>query len=72
MYVHMLNSTLTATERTICCIIENFQTPEGIVVPEPLRPFMGGLAFIPFVKEAPILKDAKGKAADKKPASADM
>ena len=32
MYVHMLNSTLTATERTICCIIENYQTPEGIVV----------------------------------------
>jgi seryl-tRNA synthetase len=28
----MLNSTLTATERTICCIIENYQTPEGIVV----------------------------------------
>jgi hypothetical protein len=33
---------------------------------------MGGLAFIPFVKEAPIVKDAKGKAAEKKPASADM
>merc|ERR1712038_24337 len=25
-YVHMLNATLTATERTICCILENYQT----------------------------------------------
>ncbi len=29
-YVHLLNSTLTATERTLCCILENHQTPEGI------------------------------------------
>ena len=26
-YVHMLNSTLTATERTLCCVLENYQTP---------------------------------------------
>ena len=24
-YVHMLNSTLTATERTLCCVLENYQ-----------------------------------------------
>ena len=24
-YVHMLNSTLTATERTLCCLVENYQ-----------------------------------------------
>jgi len=24
-HVHMLNSTLTATERTICCLLENYQ-----------------------------------------------
>eukprot|EP00494_Astrolonche_serrata_P004313 UN04325 len=24
-FVHMLNSTLTATERTLCCILENYQ-----------------------------------------------
>ena len=27
-YVHMLNSTLCACTRTICAILENFQTPE--------------------------------------------
>lgn len=27
-YVHALNSTLTATTRTICAILENFQTEE--------------------------------------------
>ncbi|KAJ3064582.1 Cytosolic seryl-tRNA synthetase, partial [Quaeritorhiza haematococci] len=50
-YVHCLNCTLCATERTICCIIENYQTPEGIVVPEALRPYMGGKEFIPFTKK---------------------
>jgi hypothetical protein len=29
-YVHMLNCTLTATERTLCCILENYQTPDGV------------------------------------------
>lgn len=29
-FVHMLNGTLTATERTICCLLENHQTPEGV------------------------------------------
>ena len=28
-YVHMLNATLTATERTLCCLLETYQTPEG-------------------------------------------
>lgn len=41
-YAHMLNSTLTATERTICCLVENWQTPIGIKVPPVLVPFMGG------------------------------
>lgn len=36
-YVHALNSTLTATTRTICAILENFQTEDGVKVPEPLR-----------------------------------
>lgn len=47
-YVHMLNATLCATERTICCILENYQTDKGVVVPEVLRPFMGGIDFMPF------------------------
>jgi|ERR1711935_20008 len=47
---HMLNSTLTACERTMCCLVENYQNMErgGIEVPEPLRPYMGGRDFIPF------------------------
>mmetsp|Transcript_53859 Transcript_53859/g.73821 ORF Transcript_53859/g.73821 Transcript_53859/m.73821 type:complete len:380 (+) Transcript_53859:74-1213(+) len=51
-YVHMLNGTMCATERTMCCIVENYQTEEGVVVPEVLRPFMGGMEFIPYDKEA--------------------
>ncbi|XP_078152110.1 serine--tRNA ligase-like [Carex rostrata] len=50
-FVHMLNSTLTATERTICCIIENYQREDGFEVPEVLRPYMGGVDFLPFKKK---------------------
>ena len=32
LYVHMLNGTLCATERALCCLVENYQTPEVIVV----------------------------------------
>lgn len=39
-YVHMLNCTLCATERTLCAILENYQTPEGIKVPKILQPYM--------------------------------
>eukprot|EP01112_Ceratiomyxa_fruticulosa_P010885 TRINITY_DN2901_c0_g1_i1.p1 TRINITY_DN2901_c0_g1~~TRINITY_DN2901_c0_g1_i1.p1 ORF type:complete len:460 (-),score=120.58 TRINITY_DN2901_c0_g1_i1:90-1469(-) len=52
-YVHMLNSTLCATTRTICAILENYQTEGGITVPAVLRPFMGGVELIPFVKDKP-------------------
>jgi len=53
VYVHMLNGTLCATERALCCIVENYQTPEGLVIPEPLRPYMQGREFLPFIKELP-------------------
>ncbi|EPE09670.1 seryl-trna synthetase [Ophiostoma piceae UAMH 11346] len=64
-YVHCLNSTLTATSRTMCAILENFQTPEGIRIPEPLRKYLPGAPdFLPFTKELPkdstSLKKAKG------------
>lgn len=39
-FVHMLNATMCATTRTICALLENYQTEEGIVVPEKLREFM--------------------------------
>src|SRR5271157_5348045 len=41
--LHTLNSTAIATERTICCILENYQEEDGSVrVPEALQPYMGG------------------------------
>jgi seryl-tRNA synthetase len=49
-YVHCLNSTLCATERALCCILENYQTPEGLNVPKALQPYLGGTEFIPYVK----------------------
>lgn len=52
-YVHCLNSTLCATERALCCILENYQTPDGVIVPEVLRPYMGGKTFLPFTKDLP-------------------
>lgn len=52
LYVHMLNGTMCATERTMCCIMENYQTPEGLRVPEVLQPYMGGIDFIPYDQEA--------------------
>lgn len=51
-YVHMLNGTMCATQRTMCCIMENYQTEEGLIVPEALRPFIGGKEFIPYDKAA--------------------
>lgn len=38
----------------MCCILENYQTEEGLVVPEVLRKYIPGEPeFLPFVKEAP-------------------
>lgn len=52
----MLNATMCATTRCVCAIVENFQTDEGIIVPEAIRPYMppGIDQFIKFVKPAPI------------------
>ncbi|ONI04540.1 hypothetical protein PRUPE_6G327000 [Prunus persica] len=62
-YVHLLNSTLTATERTLCCILENYQREDGVDIPEVLQPFMGGKTFLPFKnKPAPEVKGKKSKA----------
>lgn len=46
-YVHTLNATACAVPRMIVAILENFQQADGsVVVPEALRPFMGGLDVI--------------------------
>lgn len=52
LYVHMLNGTMCATERTMCCIVENYQTPEGLNIPEVLQPYMNGIKFIPYNQAA--------------------
>jgi len=46
-YVHTLNSTLVATERTLVAIMENYQQEDGTVeIPEVLVPYMSGLTEI--------------------------
>ncbi|CAN6381768.1 unnamed protein product [Urochloa humidicola] len=46
-FVHTLNATAVAVPRLMVCILENFQQEDGsIVIPEPLRPFMGGLEVV--------------------------
>lgn len=47
-YVHMLNATLCAVTRVMCCIAENYQTPDGIKIPDVLIPYMHGITVIPF------------------------
>lgn len=46
-YVHTLNGSGLAVGRTTAAILENFQQPDGsVVIPEALRPYMGGLEVI--------------------------
>lgn len=78
-YVHMLNATMCATTRTICAILENYQTEDGIIIPDVLKKFMppGYGDKIPFVKPAPIeqeetKKAKKQKAGQKKNESGDQ
>jgi seryl-tRNA synthetase len=48
-YVHMLNATLCALTRVMCVIVETYQTPDGVRIPEALVPYMGGIEFLPFI-----------------------
>lgn len=63
-YCHMLNGTLCAITRTMCSICENYQTDEGVVIPEVLRPFMMGMEMLKFPEQKP--EEAKEKDAKKK------
>lgn len=48
-FVHTLNATACAVPRMLVCILENYQQEDGtVVVPEPLRPFMGGQQIIDY------------------------
>ncbi len=43
-FVHTLNGSGLALPRTVIAILENFQQPDGsVVIPEVLRPYLGGL-----------------------------
>jgi len=73
-FVHLLNSTLTATERTLCCLLENYQVEgKGIRIPSVLKPFIAPFTFgyedpdiIPFIRAPPgIQKGGKGQAKNK-------
>jgi seryl-tRNA synthetase len=46
-FVHTLNGSGLAVGRTLVAVMENYQEPDGsIVIPEALRPYMGGLELI--------------------------
>ncbi|PHU28962.1 Serine--tRNA ligase [Capsicum chinense] len=47
-YVHLLNSTLTATERTACWILEKYHKEDGVEISKVLRSYMSGKTSIPF------------------------
>jgi seryl-tRNA synthetase len=46
-YVHMLNGTLCAVQRTLCCLAENYQSSKGLVIPDVLVPYLGE-TFLPY------------------------
>lgn len=63
----MLNATMCAVSRTICALLENYQTEEGIALPPVLKPLLPeGLDFIKFVKPAPIDEKPEAKKQKKK------
>ena len=46
-FVHTLNGSGLAVGRTVAAILENFQQADGsVIVPEALRPYLGGLEVI--------------------------
>ncbi|EPY23078.1 seryl-tRNA synthetase [Strigomonas culicis] len=58
-YCHMLNGTLCAVTRTMCSICENYQTEEGVIIPDVLRPYMMGTEMLKFAAAAPAAQEAK-------------
>lgn len=46
-FVHTLNGSGLAVGRTVAAILENYQQADGsVVIPEALRPYMGGVDVI--------------------------
>jgi seryl-tRNA synthetase len=51
-FVHTLNGSGLAVGRTVVAILENYQQADGsVIVPEVLRPYMGGVEKIAFEKK---------------------
>jgi seryl-tRNA synthetase len=49
--LHTLNATAIATERTICCLLENYQNEDhSITIPEVLQKYMNGRKIIKSIK----------------------
>jgi len=48
-YAHMLNGTLCAIQRTMCCLLESYASTDGIHLPEQLARSYGS-ATIGYVK----------------------
>jgi len=46
--VNTFNSTLVATQRTICSIVENFQCKKGVIIPNILKSFLKGRRLIKY------------------------
>ena len=50
-YVYTLNGTAMSVQRTICCILENYQNKKGeIEIPKALRPYMNNIKKIKPIK----------------------
>lgn len=65
----LTTQTLTATERTLCCILENYQTEDGLIVPEVLRKYIPGEPeFLPYIRELPAVEKAEKREASQKKA----
>lgn len=60
-FVHTLNATACAVPRMVISILETFQRADGsVVVPEPLRPYMGGMEIIgESTKTTSVIRDVK-------------
>ena len=47
VYVHTLNGSGLALPRVVIAILENYQTKDGkVMIPEVLRPYMGGMTYL--------------------------
>ena len=54
-YVHTLNGSGLAVGRTLIAVLENYQQPDGsVIIPEVLKPYMGGIT-----KLEPVAKKGK-------------